>query len=762
MVWSNWQGTAWRGAAVVMLVWAGLAWTQTQGRPPATDGSERIMVVNGTTRCRVVESWQLTDARVAHLLQALDTGEMITIVDDQPPAPGVDRKPGAMPKRIFAWGVGQQTPPKDAPLPPHFRIDSGLVTRRETAPPTDATPVHGSAVINQMSEIPSIVTEPTPMVIVQHKEAGAMGHQGNGPIIDNRQPAANRSEVWSTRPRPEPSGMFVPNLAPPRFETMEVRPSIVPAVPTAMEPPTAEMPIVETPTVTKEPAKGAPMQTCDPAIICVPTQRMRPLNTWRPGDRLQAWLAGRPTQQARIVETPVVHARNPGMNEEFLIVENRVAQKRIEARVEKMYKAPFSTAMSTTPLPERKVDAPLAIPGFKPQEERMAPLPVPPVAYDKPLALPSSAEKREMWGNGQTAASQPPGKALLDSAIAPRRPDPLQTPEKLAPNLDRAGPKAGMLPPVGRDARMSPQAPEMNPPQGWPLGSQSALAARNGLQGPIAYLPVPTVTVPQPHHAPTPPAPKLPSPPELNAYVNAFSPPPAPKGAQQSPMMQSPAMPPFANPMLAQQMMQQQMMQQQMMMQQQVMHQQMMQQMLAQQQMMAQRMPYQQAPSTGPMSNVARHYTGPMPPNPVTSTYGPMPYPMMPTQAMMQQPMAPMVQPVGYQHPQQQAAAQQIEQVIKVLRESPYPAQREWASQTLVSFDWRVHPQIVPALLYSAAQDPAGNVRASCVCSLGRMQCAVEPVFGALHAMRNDIDPRVRQEVEHAFARLRQTPMMPQ
>ena len=91
-----------------------------------------------------------------------------------------------------------------------------------------------------------------------------------------------------------------------------------------------------------------------------------------------------------------------------------------------------------------------------------------------------------------------------------------------------------------------------------------------------------------------------------------------------------------------------------------------------------------------------------------------------------------------------------------MLRESSYPEQREWAAQSLVSFEWRAHPQIVPALLQSASQDPAASVRAGCVYCLGRMQAAVEPVFSTLHSLRNDIDPRVRQEVEQALVRLGQ------
>jgi hypothetical protein len=133
-----------------------------------------------------------------------------------------------------------------------------------------------------------------------------------------------------------------------------------------------------------------------------------------------------------------------------------------------------------------------------------------------------------------------------------------------------------------------------------------------------------------------------------------------------------------------------------------------------------------------------------------------MPYPAMPQQPMMpQQP----IQQAGFQQPTAQpGAAQQVDQLIRVLRESPYPAQREWAAQSLTSFEWRTHPNIVPSLLQSASQDPAGSVRAGCVYCLGRMQVAVEPVFSTLNMMRSDNDPRVRQEVQQSLIHLGQTP----
>jgi hypothetical protein len=148
-------------------------------------------------------------------------------------------------------------------------------------------------------------------------------------------------------------------------------------------------------------------------------------------------------------------------------------------------------------------------------------------------------------------------------------------------------------------------------------------------------------------------------------------------------------------------------------------------------------------PSQGPTMNSARMYQGPQPPNPMPASSGVMPAGYAAMQPAGSQAVAP-----------QYAVATQVEQTIRVLRESPYPSQREWAAQSLVSFDWRTNPQLVPVLLQSATRDPAASVRAGCIYTLGRMQAAVEPVFSTLQALRNDADPRVRQEVEQAFIRL--------
>src|SRR5258708_7750988 len=111
MVWSNW-----RGAVVVMLAWVGLAWSQAPVPTSSGGAAERIMTVheNGTSvRCRVVSTWRTAEGATAYQLQVLDSGEMMTIVEDGPAATIQEPRAGkvrALPMRIFHWGRNRVAP----------------------------------------------------------------------------------------------------------------------------------------------------------------------------------------------------------------------------------------------------------------------------------------------------------------------------------------------------------------------------------------------------------------------------------------------------------------------------------------------------------------------------------------------------------------------------------------------------------------------------------------------------------------------------
>ncbi len=1134
MLWSNWQGAILRGAVLAFLFWAGLAWTQSPTKNSAGSTTERIMVVheNGkATRCRVLESWQLPDGRMANLLQAVETGELITIVDDRASRPGLLRDTTAMPKRIFGWGKGRRTPPDGSPIPPQMRIDSGVVVKSELPMPKDgvvmSTP--GVTIVNQAvdnkalgekygerfegkpvlprSDTPaksnggllprlfpkrenvannpqvlefapgSQTVKSTPASLPPSaKDAPTMGQTvtfppttSNGwsspgsttnasnagstpPQIVNNQAGNNQRKPLLTRVnpfapretievvpqvneanafgpaivqgmetntqknRPQLGGLWrtpnatppnltaggqpllptTPNLGapignnppltkplgipspaaplvfngneqpelpttpgnppartvppalgglwktpaasaektPPSFGTpvpsagtpgqlpnspprivnenpaVPANPVVVGATPpktrpifgglfgtpkaTASNPtpgasnqPTKHFGPVATGVLnppyatgsntpgasgqTPAPASGTPGQLPNASGVAqqtpatgLPTTNSRPIiggiwkkpnespanptaskepiptvpkatgdstekpavaatpKPWRPGDRIAALFRPAPAPSAPKPETvktetspfgnsgkpasanpkseiakkdpaPISDTSKPmtafSMQRaaELLEKQNKLLEKQMQANAEKVYKVPFSTAMSAAHVPPPasaktpKEETPLAIPAAK-----LPPDPVHPVA---PVANDRRIEKPEMFGKNEKPVVVLPGQSLLEPIkthdVAKLTPPTavnatLMSPERFNPldkNVKTVGatfgtPKtvaAGQTPKGSPDAQKAPPAMpggplEPNAGPSWPIGAQSVLAAKSGLVGPVTYVPIPTVTVPAPHNPPVPPEPQMPSAPQLNMHVNGFSPPPVPRGAQQyvgnQMPMANPMMNPYANPLWAQQMMQHQAMLQQ----QQYAWLQQQQQYAMMQQYGYRPNPYMQAsytntaPSAGPMTNPGRFYAGPMPPSAMQQPMAPAFYPPPP-------PQPPMIQNVSYQQPamptQQSVMTQQVEQIIKVLRESPYPSQRESAAQSLTSFEWRAHPQIIPALVQSARQDPAPNVRAGCVNSLGRMKAAVEPVFGALQALRSDIDPRVRQEVEGAFTSLGQAPMMP-
>jgi len=135
----------WRGALVVLAAWAGLAVAQAQQMPAPSSPTaksgvpERIVTVteNGKTiRCRLVETWKLADGTTAHKLQAVESGEFITILDDPTAAPTNGK---AMTKRIFHWGLKSRTPPPGVPelsVPPELMVDSGIVRTQEINRPT--------------------------------------------------------------------------------------------------------------------------------------------------------------------------------------------------------------------------------------------------------------------------------------------------------------------------------------------------------------------------------------------------------------------------------------------------------------------------------------------------------------------------------------------------------------------------------------------------------------------------------------------------
>ncbi|MBX9679986.1 MAG: hypothetical protein K2X38_14585 [Gemmataceae bacterium] len=426
-------------------------------------------------------------------------------------------------------------------------------------------------------------------------------------------------------------------------------------------------------------------------------------------------------------------------------------------------RVPFSTAMApalnkeTKSAAMPKIETPTSLAPPPMLAETRPDVSEAPKAEVKPVVQQPKRDWRLSWGKTDAPKAQVPGQSTLERPKAPPTSvtekeknfaDVLMNPEKIAAER-KLGPDAP--PPLPNNGR-----------QPLPAGIGSVMAA-GGPGGNPAFIPVPIATVPnvtrQPMAPPVflPPGPpggpnvSLPQPPNNPWSQNAFMP-PAPGAGQQAPAFNAfmtPQPPPVAQPQMPGNAFDLQQQQQQ-------------QQQIQQAYGYPQQMPQQYYQQPGMMPQ-AGHY----PPQ----AYYPQAMPAVgyPLQAAYQpQPGYP-VAPVGYQMPQGQAngmanatmdrrtpqsESQAVSNLVRVLCESAYPAQREWAAQTLATYDHRNHPQVLQALCTTARQDPAATVRAGCVYSLSRLNIQGEPVLGTLQTLRTDTDPRVRQEVDEAYQRL--------
>jgi hypothetical protein len=113
------------GPLVVVLALVASACAQTPTPLPVnpTKPGERQITVQEVNRppqlCRILRSWQMADGTQAYQVQALDTGELMTITENgnlaTPPSPG--RRYRAVATRIYHWGRSFRSP-AGVPMPP--------------------------------------------------------------------------------------------------------------------------------------------------------------------------------------------------------------------------------------------------------------------------------------------------------------------------------------------------------------------------------------------------------------------------------------------------------------------------------------------------------------------------------------------------------------------------------------------------------------------------------------------------------------------
>ena len=791
MAWSKW-----RGALVLMLLASvGLAWSQTpMFNRSASSAPERIMTVheNGKAqRCRVVQSWKTSTGAQAHQLQVIDTGELLTIVEDGSPTTVPTTVAGtqtrAMPMRIFHWGQRNRVSPAGAPLPPETSepvamqgaetvIQTSATQNATTIPTTSGTtagnancpdkvvaweagtgkPVllRGSGPVIQTSQSepviieggqPTIVSAPAGQVIQRTGGMPRFPSKSHGPVVISEKVISSSPVTTVQGNATQLSNNPVTNAHATGAQTKN---NVTTVSGVAGQDPVATLPITKT------------MQS---SVITESNVKAPTTMREKIGNIFQKPVVAKPADpkpvETKNVTMPTEIPSQIGKTADKKGVTNAAATTKSDDKkpttLPVANKGPFSTATAQSqPTPKA---SPLGIPGVKEgatKDEGAAAarndlkdlvIPETPIGASKKKPF----DWRDMWGKEPEGKIVQPGQATIDrekmrkelppastlplaSTTERKKQDILMAPEKFNPGNEK------MLQQVPAELAAVPTYQPMGSVP-TPLGVQSVLSARNGAQGPVQYIPVPVATVPEPLRPPTPPAPRLPEPPNPTAYVNAFSAPPNPQAQQFTPEQM------------------QLFMQHQAMMQQQAYLQQ-----LAMQQRMQQAQTAQLVPvGYGAPLQVSypATYAGPQAPNPVA-------------QQPIQQ--AQFVQPaVGFNPAMDrrvvQASAQQLAasdsntlaNLVRVLQESPYPAQREWAATNLSTFDWRVHPHLTQVLVQTARQDSVASVRAAAIYSLSRMNVQSEPVLGTLHALRGDADPRVRQEVEQAYIRMGLTPTQP-
>lgn len=149
----------WKRTLVTTLAWAGLAWAQSPlpttpkpaAKPAPVDSTERVITVQepgkAAQKCKITKTWKTPEGTTAYLCQALDTGEIMTIVESGPgtPAPGSSNSnTQARASRIFHWGRNR-TPPEGTPMPPTEAVaqrpyQSTLTLTQSTVEPLSARP----------------------------------------------------------------------------------------------------------------------------------------------------------------------------------------------------------------------------------------------------------------------------------------------------------------------------------------------------------------------------------------------------------------------------------------------------------------------------------------------------------------------------------------------------------------------------------------------------------------------------------------------
>ncbi len=539
----------WIGPVFGVLALTGLAWGQTTPIAAEADGTkDRYVIVQEAgkppQRCKVLKTWTNKDGNPAYQAQALDTGELMTIVETGPASPRPASQTRSTAMHIFHWGwnapvpVGTPEPPPNAvvvgypidlrptqpqtprvasvppPAPkprgfwpsPFAQInvsDLNVSAGRLPPPPPAIAPTAQAAPPAKKVELAPM--KPAPETVVK---APAAHPAAMKPAVVVAAPVAPApTSPYAMKPAPEtvvkapdahPAAMklgavIAAPVAPPPTSPYAMKPAAIVAAP-APTSPYATKPAPET--VVKAPdAHPAAMK---PAVVVAAPVAPAPTSPYamKPAAIVAAPAPTSPYATKPAPET-VVKAPDAHPAESPWWVSRTTAGKPPAPAVAVAPAAPASPTWVPTQPPVKHTQAsPVAkapdptaswaTTVWKPYVAATPPAPPkePVVAKKVETTVPPPSDWRQSWGKVETPPTPPtPPKVALPHA-EPRVADPLRTPDQFA-----------KIPQTGGFAA--------DPP---PSEKKAPLLAALALEQPPATL-RPEVKEPQPHAAPNPPTP---------------------------------------------------------------------------------------------------------------------------------------------------------------------------------------------------------------------------------------------------------------
>lgn len=787
-------------AAVVLgLAWSGLAGAQSYSPSQTAPPRQRYITVREQgkppQRCKLVKSWRELNGTPVFQVQAVESGEMMTILGSSPSAPGGD--PRAMSTRIFRWGNSNK-PPVGAPQAPGTAAAKAAPSTPPALPKTNpmATP--------QLAKTP----QSTPMPVISRKpETASTSKVGSAlttlpvvktpqptpmPVISRKSEPTSPSKVGAIPATPQLAK--TPQSTPATLTARKSEPASSPqggsAKTTSIGTPPAITAIKPGPSATPAPSKligptnSRPLTPMDTQVVQQPTARKPEVRNSTPSASPQPRLV--PSASGVVVGQTPGDCGCPPACKDCCQSCNSCGQPSCVCCSPSPMRQSFISRLFKSQRCDCPVVAcqPAPAPVAAPKPAATLP-PAPAVAKvetepAKPRDWRESWGKVEPWKEKKDTAKaapvpvkpvEPPTERVASKPVqleAPKDPNPIKNPDMFRDMAISARPANSKIPDENQGAsrpksrllaalrslESKPSLPPSQPP------AAVASAAKTPNAPPPSSSPGRGVELPANEgnafwSPPKPPTPSNDAKSKYNAFERDENSPP-PQGGQ--PRMAAgyngPLPPPGPMPMVRQ----------------------------PRSPMMPSR------PDMGVPDAMGNAFTLPGTRRPIPADFGgtpqepngfdprvqmgqgsppqaygmagmPMPRPPMPNMMAMG-PRPPMgfnplmsvpptpVAPVGSVADARSGAASQL---LAKLQDALYPSERELAAEQLSQMNCRVQPQVVAGLMKSARDDPAATVRAACVHALAQMKISTMATVALVRDLKSDRDPRVRHEAEEAL-----------